>query len=321
MGLSEKILAILAVLCVTVLACGCLGGEQSSSEATDTASEGADGNVTIGDCELFLDFEDKNIEVKPHERSVEQNYRMDYTFLRDKSTNAPGYVYIHDFSYEFPTSKIQSGLESSMNRLCENVSTEKYKDGFIGKGIYKDGGQETWGVSLPINNVDGQASRLLTVIAAFEDEDFNEKLVKSISVEDLQCHVQYSSSGVTSSMSDDVAMSAIRISLRDAGISDITTQVADGRENGGTKSLIMSYRSLSTTSGGVSEEIGSILGAFLGTVKGGWDCDELSAVVGDSRGNAIGLWYCSKSWKDGYIEGTMTDEEIILKVLSTVQTL
>ena len=39
MGLSEKILAILVVLCVSVLVCGCLGGEQSSSEATDTASE------------------------------------------------------------------------------------------------------------------------------------------------------------------------------------------------------------------------------------------------------------------------------------------
>lgn len=35
MGLKEKLLAILAVLCVSALVCGCLGGETPSSEATD----------------------------------------------------------------------------------------------------------------------------------------------------------------------------------------------------------------------------------------------------------------------------------------------
>jgi len=39
MGSREKLLAILAILCVSVLVCGCLGGEQSSSEPTDTTSK------------------------------------------------------------------------------------------------------------------------------------------------------------------------------------------------------------------------------------------------------------------------------------------
>jgi len=126
------------------------------------------------------------------------------------------------------------------------------------------------------------------------------------------------SSVLASSISDNDAIYVIRSVLSDNGFEGVTAQVADGRANGGTKSLVLSYRS---TAPGVEElvtETGGILGTFFGVVKTGWDCDELSVVVGDRNDNAIGMWYCTKEWKDAYVQGWMTIEEVGANVLGTM---
>jgi len=118
--------------------------------------------------------------------------------------------------------------------------------------------------------------------------------------------------------SDETATLLIEIALSDQGISGVTTQVADGRENGGTKVLVLSYRSTAPTETELAAETGCIVGAYLGAAKGGWDIDELSVVVGDVNGNAVGMWYCTKDWTSDYINGKISIDELSLKVISSM---
>jgi hypothetical protein len=101
--------------------------------------------------------------------------------------------------------------------------------------------------------------------------------------------------------SDETAMRKIRTALTDHGLHSVSTQAADGRDKGGVKVLILSYKSTALTEDDLAEETGSILGAYLGIVEMGGDFDELSVVVGDTSGNAIGMWYCNKDWTNKYI--------------------
>ena len=118
--------------------------------------------------------------------------------------------------------------------------------------------------------------------------------------------------------SDETTTLLIKTTLSDYGIRDVTAQVADGRENGGTKSLILSYRSTALTENEIAAEMGFIIGVYLGAVEGGWDIDELSVVVGDINGNAAGIWYCTKDWTNDYRNGKMSMGEVLIKVISSM---
>jgi len=120
--------------------------------------------------------------------------------------------------------------------------------------------------------------------------------------------------------SDETATLLIRTALSGQGIRGVTTQVADGREKGGTKNLILGYRSTALTVNELEAETGYILGVYLGAAGGGWDIDELSVVVGDVNGNAIGMWYCTKDWTSDYINGKISIEGVSLKVISSMTT-
>ena len=121
--------------------------------------------------------------------------------------------------------------------------------------------------------------------------------------------------------SDETAMRKIRTALTDHGLHSVSTQAADGRDKGGVKVLILSYKSTALTEDDLAEETGSILGAYFGIVEMGGDFDELSVVVGDTSGNAIGMWYCNKDWTNKYINGKISEDAILLKVFSTMKTL
>lgn len=133
----------------------------------------------------------------------------------------------------------------------------------------------------------------------------------------LACVGLISSAGA---VSDDEAVTVINNLLKDNGFSDVTTRIGDGRAQGGSKSLILSYHSKAVTTEALATETGQILGAYLGVIKLGWDCDGLSVVVGDRVGNAIGMWHCQKEWQDSWVKGKMSDEEILLRVFGTMQT-
>lgn len=148
-----------------------------------------------------------------------------------------------------------------------------------------------------------------------------ELLVNTMKLRALLCMVLLAattSSVLASSISDNDAIYVIRSVLSDNGFEGVTAQVADGRPNGGTKGLILGYRSTASSVEDLATETGGILGTFFGVVKTGWDCDDMSAVVGDRNGNAIGMWYCTKEWKDAYVRGRITEEEVLANVLGTM---
>lgn len=120
-------------------------------------------------------------------------------------------------------------------------------------------------------------------------------------------------------LSDDSAQYVIKSTLEKNGFIDVSTRIGDGRANGGEKALILAYRSSATTSSDLMSETAKILGAFVGAVKAGWDCDSLMTVVGTQSGGTAGTWYCKKEWKDEYLQGYLTDTDICLKVLGTMQ--
>ena len=109
--------------------------------------------------------------------------------------------------------------------------------------------------------------------------------------------------------------------LNNNGFLDVNTQVANGRENGGVKVLILSYRSTASTVNELAIEMGYILGAYLGTAENGWDIDELSVVVGDINGNSVAIWYCTEDWTNDYTSGKISIDELLIKVSNSIMTL
>lgn len=124
---------------------------------------------------------------------------------------------------------------------------------------------------------------------------------------------------VAGALSDDSAQYVIKSTLEKAGLVDVSTRIGDGRTNGGEKSLVLSYRSFATGSSDLMLETGEILGAFVGTVKSGWDCNSLMTIVGTASGGAAGMWYCSKEWKDAYLAGQIDETALALKVFGTMK--
>jgi len=134
-------------------------------------------DVPIGDCEIELDFEDKNITATASDTRLSGDVIYDTTDLIEESTMTTGSIAIYDLPFEAPVSALEGALKAGMDAICGRVSIEPHGDGFIATGLFREGGQKTWGVNFPINNVDGKTNRTITIIASFEDEDFNERLV------------------------------------------------------------------------------------------------------------------------------------------------
>ena len=124
----------------------------------------------------------------------------------------------------------------------------------------------------------------------------------------------------TTELSDEDQILVIEATLGIYGIYNVNMQIADGRPSGGAKVLILSYKSSASTSMELAIEAGIIVGSYTSAVKNGWDIDELSVVVGDIQGNAVGMWYCSEEWTDEYVMGEITMEELGVKILTTMTT-
>lgn len=121
----------------------------------------------------------------------------------------------------------------------------------------------------------------------------------------------------TPSKDDEYYTTLMKVALRDQGFDVESVKVANGRDKGGDKNVIIAYRSSATTTNEISTEMGSMTGVFAGAVKDGWDIDVMVVVMGDLQGTAVGTWYCEESWIQDYLEGSISDEELVVKVLGT----
>ena len=121
--------------------------------------------------------------------------------------------------------------------------------------------------------------------------------------------------------SDKTTTYAFRKTLSDQGFQNVNILVADGRDKGGVKDLMVSYSSTALTEDDLREETASILGVYIGVVRDGGDFDELAVVVGDRNDIVIGMWHCKKDWANGYINGKLSTEALLVKVFRTMTTL
>jgi len=100
-------------------------------------------------------------------------------------------------------------------------------------------------------------------------------------------------------------------------------KIVDGRDNGGEKQLILGYNSAETTywtenyvPHGLEEEMAHFLGAFQSAVTNQYklDVDVMLVSVGDTQGNAVGMWYCYTDWIIDHDKGIITTEELYGKI-------
>jgi len=108
---------------------------------------------------------------------------------------------------------------------------------------------------------------------------------------------------------DEYYKQLVTSTLSSSGVDVSSVMIANGRNVGGEKILIVSYNSRASSEEEVLREIGWVVGSFVGVRKG------------DRQGKAIGTFYCKKEWVDRYIAGTLSVNELFLKVLNTMQKL
>lgn len=118
---------------------------------------------------------------------------------------------------------------------------------------------------------------------------------------------------------DDYYTDLMRQTLESEGYDVREIRVANGRDNGGDKTVIVSVRSSATSTEELSSEIGAYTGVFVGAVEAGWDIDAMIVVVGNQNGEAVGTFYVKEEWVQRYLEGEITAEELSAKVLETLE--
>jgi hypothetical protein len=143
--------------------------------------------IPIGKCNVTMDFENSSISFTQSNTTVKGNTITDMTVLVDEATNTPGFIYIMDFPVRAPQASLKSGLEYAMKALARGVSIERYNDGYIGTGLFVSGGQKTWGVVLPLDMEEDRFNRIFVAISCFENETFNEHLIKGVKIENIKC--------------------------------------------------------------------------------------------------------------------------------------
>ncbi len=123
----------------------------------------------------------------------------------------------------------------------------------------------------------------------------------------------------TSSFSDDSWISLLEINFNSYDLYDVDIRIAEGRVNGGDKAVLIGYRSTAQDEVELAGEMGLIAGTFLGAAKQGWDIDALVVIIGDSNGITTGMWHITQEWKDDYLTGKLTMEQISLKAFSSME--
>jgi hypothetical protein len=125
----------------------------------------------------------------------------------------------------------------------------------------------------------------------------------------------------TINSNDDKLWTSLMKSALSEKINVTSIQVANGRDKGGVKAVIVAYTSNAKNKNDFVREIAYITGVFLGAKQQGWDIDELMGIVGNQEGKAVGIWYCKREWANQYLNGELTMEEVGLKVLGTFKVL
>lgn len=111
----------------------------------------------------------------------------------------------------------------------------------------------------------------------------------------------------------DSSLEAIQIESNLRGLTDVRiegVQIADGRANGGERTVIITYTSAASDAGGMGEEWGAIFFATAATMGDkNIDLDSISLVIGDLNGTAIGIVVADIEDLRAYLDGDLSATE------------
>jgi hypothetical protein len=137
--------------------------------------------VSLGSHNISLDFGGQNITVMPAASAFECCLGVDtnYTKMVDNSTNSSSFAYLFSYDIPRPVSDSIKELKSIMDAMCNELSIQPYKSGFISTGSDLIGGQALWGIIAPLNVKDNNYTTCVEVVASFKNGTLNKHIVKT----------------------------------------------------------------------------------------------------------------------------------------------
>lgn len=94
--------------------------------------------------------------------------------------------------------------------------------------------------------------------------------------------------------------------------------IADGRENGGERNLLIGYTSTASDGNEILQELGAVFGGAGGVIREfDMDIDSVSLVIGDVLGNAVGIVVVSASDLLSFSNGEISAVEFVEKLTIT----
>jgi hypothetical protein len=137
--------------------------------------------IPLGNHNVYLDFDGQNITVMPMTTAYECCLGVDtnYTKMVDKNANSSSFAYLFSYDSPRPISDSEKELKSIMDVMCDKMSIQPYKNGYISTGSDRSGGQALWGIIAPLNVKDNNYTTCVEVVASFKNGTLNEHVVKT----------------------------------------------------------------------------------------------------------------------------------------------
>ena len=137
--------------------------------------------VSLGSHNISLDFGGQKITVMPVTSAYECCLGVDtnYTKMVDNNTNSSSFAYLFSYDSPRPISDSIKELKSIMDAMCDEMSIQPYKNGYISTGSDRMGGQALWGIIAPLNVKGNNCTTYVEVVASFKNGTLNEHIVKT----------------------------------------------------------------------------------------------------------------------------------------------
>ena len=137
--------------------------------------------IPLGSHNISLDFGGQNITIMPMTSNYEDclGVATYYTKMVDKNTNSSSFAYLFRYDSPRPVSDSEKELKSIMDVMCDKMSIQPYKNGYISTGSDRLGGQALWGIVAPLNVRNNNYTTCVEIVASFKNGTLNEHIVRT----------------------------------------------------------------------------------------------------------------------------------------------
>lgn len=137
--------------------------------------------IPLGSHNISLDFGGANIAVIPMAPDYQDctGILTYYVKMVDHATNSPSFAYLIGHDSPRPISDLETELDSIMGAMCDRISVQPYRYGYIMTGQDRLGGQALWGIIAPLDEKNDNFTTCVEVVASFKNGTLNEHIVKT----------------------------------------------------------------------------------------------------------------------------------------------